>query len=117
MDTPRQVVDPEENMRVSDYMDTITDIASLVSSPLASPQYEFESHYRGDNHTGYNGSVRVFGKVEFDWNGRCISNFKVGGDTGDTHRDWSIHSWIETPLGDVNLYRDRGSENDRAPMG
>ena len=113
-----RVVDPEEPARVSDWLDTLTD--NPLNTGLANFNYEFSSHYRGDNHTGYNGSVRVYARVEFDWDGTTISGVNVRSDTGETHRDWTAKYEVNTLFGfgpDINLSSDSGSEKDKAPSG
>jgi hypothetical protein len=113
-----RVVDPEEPLRVSDWLDTISD---LVPPTLANPNYEFESHYRGDNHVGYNvDKVRVWARIDFDWDGSTISGVRVTGDTGDSHRDWSKRLEVET-LGGYGpswvISEDSGTETGKAAAG
>jgi hypothetical protein len=76
-----RVVDPEEPARAS----------SLLSAGVGGIglNYSFQSHYRGDNHTGFAGSYRVLSKATFDWDGTTITNFRHVGTYGATHRDWS----------------------------
>jgi hypothetical protein len=47
-----------------------------------------DSHYRGDDHRGYDGSWRVLNWVGFDWDGKKMSGFNGGDNYGTTHRDW-----------------------------
>jgi hypothetical protein len=47
-----------------------------------------DSHYRGDNHRGYEGSWRVLNWVMFDFDGKKISGFHGGDSYGTSHRDW-----------------------------
>lgn len=47
-----------------------------------------DSHYRGDNHRGYEGSWRILNWVAFDWDGKKISGFHGNDNYGTSHRDW-----------------------------
>jgi hypothetical protein len=51
----------------------------------------YASQYRGDGHSGYAGSYRVFQIAEFDWNGVQVSNvtFPSIAHFGTSHRDFS----------------------------
>ena len=113
-----RVVDPEEMLRSSDWLDTITDLTPTL---LAAPNYEYDSHYRGDNHVGYDVSkVRVWARIDFDWDGSAISGVKVTGDTGATHRDWSSSLDVETLGGfgpTMSLGKSSGTETGKAPAG
>lgn len=113
-----RVVDPEEPARASDWLDTISDILPGV---IASPNYEFESHYRGDNHVGYNvNKVRVWARIDFDWDGSQISGVSVTGDTGHSHRDWSRRLEVSTLLGygpSLVLAEEKGTETGKAAPG
>jgi hypothetical protein len=113
-----RVVDPEEPMRLSDWADSVADLVPNVG--LANLNYEFESHYRGDGHTGYDGSVRVFARVDFDWDGTSISGLSITGDTGYTHRDWTASLEVETLFGmgpDITLASTSGSDSRKAAPG
>ena len=113
-----RVVDPEEQLRSSDWLDTITDLTPTL---LAAPNYEYDSHYRGDNHVGYDVSkVRVWARIDFDWDGSTISGVKVTGDTGATHRDWTSSLDVETLGGfgpTMAVSKDSGTETGKAPAG
>jgi hypothetical protein len=113
-----RVVDPEEPARASDWLDTVSD---LMPTLIASPNYEFESHYRGDDHVGYDVSkVRVWARIDFDWDGSALSGVKVTGDTGASHRDWSRHLEIQTLGGfgpSVVVAKDSGTETAKAAAG
>jgi len=113
-----KVVDPEEQVRVTDWLDTLTDVANtaIKAFPLAvTLEYEFESHYRGDNHAGYKGSYRVLATLQFDWDGHAISGVKSSGDYGETHRDWKAEAWIEALRKKLTtIFSSGGSEKDRA---
>jgi hypothetical protein len=111
-----KVVDPEEPARVSDWLQSIDDIVDSVPGTglIANPEYEYHSYYRGDNHDGYGGSYRVLSVIEFDWDGKSISNVTGTGDYGASHRDWDARAWVETLLGDIPLGSDSGSESARA---
>ena len=113
-----RVVDPEEPARASDWLDTISD---LVPTVIASPNYEFESHYRGDNHVGYDvNKVRVWARIDFDWDGSAISGVSVTGDTGNSHRDWSRYLEIKTLGGfgpSMVVAKDSGTETGKAAAG
>lgn len=50
------------------------------------------TQFRGDGHTGYDGTYRVRPWVSFAWNGYHISNFNKSDDPSDygtTHLDWT----------------------------
>ncbi|ROO91042.1 hypothetical protein EDD29_8785 [Actinocorallia herbida] len=50
-----------------------------------------ESYFQGDAHIGYEGSHRVTGGVEFDWDGQAVTNVRpVGPAGGVTTRHWLI---------------------------
>lgn len=113
-----RVVDPEEPARLSDWLDTISD--NPLNTGLANFNYEYTSHYRGDDHTGYDGDVRVYARVEFDWDGTSITGLSVISDTGNTHRDWTSTYEVNTLFGlgpDINLSSDSGTETGKAPPG
>ena len=70
---------------------------------------------------GYDVSkVRVWARVDFDWDGSSISGVTVTSDTGETHRDWSSFLEIETLGGygpSMVLSNDSGTETGKAPAG
>lgn len=110
-----KVVDPEEPMRASDWLETAENIFDALPGPaIADPEYEFHSSYRGDNHADYGGSFRVLSVIEFDWDGKSISNVTGAGDYGATHRDWNSKAWVETLFGDIPLGNWSGSDSERA---
>ena len=51
----------------------------------------YDSEYRGDGHTEYEGGYRVFNTVEFDWDGQAITNIVIPpvAHFGTSHRDWT----------------------------
>ena len=109
-----EVVDPEEQVRISDWLDTLTDLTTTPFS-LVDVDYEFKSTYRGDNHTGYNGSYRAISTLEFVWDGTSISGVKARGGFGKTHRDWEWEAKLRVAKQEVlSLGSDSGSESERA---
>ena len=113
----RQVVDPEEPLRASDWLDTLTSIAGHGPASL---QYEYHSHYGGDNHTGYDGTSRAQASIEFDWDGTTISGFRMSTPTGasPSHRHYNYRAWVETLWGagpDFEIAS--GSDTDTGPAG
>jgi hypothetical protein len=93
----KRVVDPEEPIRVSDWLDTLTDLNDIIPdwAKLTDVEYEYSSSYHGDGHGDYDGDHRVFGALEFDWDGVAISGVKVGKRTGTTIRYWEWRAWFE----------------------
>ncbi|ALG09893.1 hypothetical protein [Kibdelosporangium phytohabitans] len=77
----QQVVDPEAPLR---------EAAELVMG--AGSVKSLESHYHGDGHPGYEGEYRVCTAIEFDWDGRKMSNAQVVkmANFGQTVRFFSI---------------------------
>ena len=117
-----KVVDPEEPMRISDWLDTIEGLVDgvLDSLPFGAVgprlKYDYHSYYRGDNHTGYAGGHRVLSKVEFDFDGTTITNFSHSGSAGATHRDYDYRAWIEFLFGaaSIDVTSGSGTESDTA---
>ena len=121
------VVDPEEPMRASDWLDTILGASNAAADamPGVSPRlkYDYHSRYRGDGHTGYAGGYRVLSKATFDWDGRTITNFLQVGSYGASHRDYDYHAWLEisagfgplqTSLGSIDVLKGSSSESQTA---
>lgn len=75
------VPDPEEPVR---------DLAFRLNHPNDFVE-NFNSQYRGDTHSEYKGSFRVFQVAEFDWDGVRISNltFPTEIHFGTSHREFS----------------------------
>lgn len=99
-----KVVDPEEPVRASDWLDTISSVASAIADALEGPitaklKYEYHSYYRGDGHVGYAGGYRVLSKASFDYDGHKITNFKHVGAYGTSHRDYNYRAWLELSAG------------------
>jgi hypothetical protein len=116
-----KVVDPEEPIRISDWLDTIDslvnnamntiDVGGWFGVPLTPRlKYEYKSRYRGDNHSGYAGSARAHHKVEFDWDGTAISGLTSSGRSEATHRDYSYHAWIEWGPFSKDVVKSSGTE-------
>jgi Domain of unknown function (DUF4157) len=80
------VVDPEEPLRASDWLDTLTCIGPL--------KYSYSSQYRGDSHTSYDGGYRALSSTEFDYDGKLITGFSGAGSFGASHRDWKASASI-----------------------
>jgi hypothetical protein len=77
---------------VPDPEDAVHDIAFTVAQGSSGAQVSnYVSEYRGDAHSGYDGSFRVLQVAEFDWDGRSITNlaFPAVAHFGTTHRDFS----------------------------
>ena len=85
-----QVPDPEEPLQEIRFR--LARLGDDVSN--------YHSQYRGDAHAGYAGSARVIHRVEFDWDGRAITNFSLSPlqHFGTTHREFSA---LAKPLGSV----------------
>ncbi len=115
-----RVVDPEEPVRLGDYVDTWTDIMNALNYVgVLSLNYEYKSYYRGDNHNGYDGTYRVLSTLEFDWNGTQISGVKAKGSYGKTHRDWNYSVDAAAGIGSVRtriytIGTDSGSDSATA---
>ncbi|MCC6999546.1 MAG: DUF4157 domain-containing protein [Deltaproteobacteria bacterium] len=114
----RQVVDPEEPLRASDWLDTLS--SSIVNHGPASLHYEYHSHYGGDNHAGYDGSSRAQATIEFDWDGTTISGFRSSTPMGasPSHRHYNYRAYVETLWGagpDIEIAS--GSDTDTGPAG
>ena len=116
-----KVVDPEEPIRISNWLDTIDslvntamntiDVGGWFGVPLTPRlKYEFKSRYRGDGHSGYAGSARAHHKVEFDWDGTTISGVTSSGRAEATHRDYSYHAWIEWGPFSKDVVKSSGTE-------
>ncbi len=105
-----KVVDPEEHLRAGNWLDTLGFGHSIGLD------YEYQSFYRGDNHTGYQGSYRVLSVMEFDWDGNQMFNFKHSGHYGTTHRDYNFQLIKDNiwPIPDLTLLQSNGSDNDTA---
>lgn len=61
-----------------------------VVDPVPAPG---TSHYRGDGHSGYEGSHRVLTWVEFSFDGLRITAFQGGESYGTSHRDYDYPLW------------------------
>ncbi len=84
-----QVVDPEEPIRISNWLDTLS-----LPTKIVGLNYVYSSKYRGDNHVDYDGGYRVLVSTEFDYDGRAITGFSGKGVYGDSHRDWEANATI-----------------------
>jgi len=106
-----KVVDPEEPVRASDWLDTISSVASALSPPglRAQLKYEYHSFYRGDGHSGYGGGYRVLSKASFDWDGHTISAFRQTGLYGASHRDYNYRAWLDLSVGVGSFSKSLGS--------
>jgi hypothetical protein len=106
-----RVVDPEENLRASNWLEGLGGPISGIS-PL---QYEYHSFYRGDHHSGYPGSYRVLSVIEFDWDGTTISGFTHQGFYGTSHRDFNYKLTLDNqwPIPDLNI-ENSDSESETA---
>lgn len=64
----------------------------LDSMPHMSQPTGYESLYRGDSHTAYDGAYRVLQAIEFDWDGEKIQNVTIPSiaHIGASHRDARI---------------------------
>lgn len=76
-----KVVDPEEAFRLTNRVGELAD-----NTPLT--DFDYHSHYRGDNHAGYGGGYRVLVVLDFDYDGTAITGMTKSGGYGTTHRDW-----------------------------
>jgi len=123
-----KVVDPEEPLRISNWLDSIDslvntamntiDIGGWFGVPLTPRlKYEFKSRYRGDGHTGYAGSARAHHKVEFDWDGTAISGVTSSGRAEATHRDYSYHAWLQWGPFSKDVVKSSGTETGPAARG
>jgi hypothetical protein len=77
---------------VPDPEDAVHDLAFTVAQGVSGAQVSnYVSEYRGDAHSGYDGTFRVLQVTEFDWDGRSITNltFPSVAHFGTTHRDFS----------------------------
>src|SRR5690606_30656586 len=104
------VVDPEEPIRASDWLDTISRLAEGAINALPGGfltpklKYEYHSKYHGDGHSGYAGSYRAMTAVEFDWDGSAMSAVKLDGNHyGATTRYYDYRAWLDTVFGDVDI--------------
>ena len=98
------VVDPEEQLHASKWLDDISSIINTIEDfapPGASARlkYEYHSKYRGDGHTGYAGGYRARSWLEFDWDGKTLSNVRHQQSYGTTHRDYHYRAWLDFQIG------------------
>jgi len=113
-----EVVDPEEIIRASNWLDTLS--SSIVNHGPVSLHYEYNSRYRGDNHAGYDGSFRAQSTLEFDWDGTTISGARLSTPSlaAVSHRHHWYRAYIETAWGlgpDIEL--DSGDTVEAGPVG
>jgi hypothetical protein len=114
-----KVVDPEEQVRMSDWADTITDIGGSILDTIGGGliptlNYEFASFYRGDNHTGFDGTHRVLSALDFGWDGTSITGATHTGNFGATHRDWNARAYIDSVFGQQQLASNSDTETGTA---
>ncbi len=112
-----EVVDPEEPIRASNWLDTLTTLS--VSSPLAL-QYVYSSRYRGDNHAGYDGTERAKATLEFEFDGTNIVGPVTITPSGATasHRHYWYRAWVQTGWGlGPDLELTKGDEVVSGPAG
>lgn len=99
----RQVPDPEEAIRVSNWLEELPDMGNptywakrVMGYPTV--EYEYHSHYHGDGHQDWDGSHRLFCFVEFDYDGHTITEFGPADcDPGVTTREWSWKRFVHRP--------------------
>lgn len=90
-----RVVDPVWPVELPRQQNSVDSIASPGGQPgcglIPGPLWQ-SSTFRGDNHRTFDGGYRVQVVVDFDWDGRLISNFRsnIPNNYGTTHRDWSF---------------------------
>lgn len=72
-----------------------------------------DSHYRGDDHRGYDGTWRVLNWAEFDWDGKKISGFHGSDSYGTTHRDYKGLVWGGTESATATCCTGRDINTDR----
>jgi hypothetical protein len=99
-----KVVDPSPVGRLIDAPNTFRDPLPVpVSNGLqVDVDTNYQSHYRGDNHTGFDGSWRAQSYIEFDYNGKEITNFKSTNNKDSiavTHRDWQWNTVAQVQSG------------------
>lgn len=90
------VVDPEAPLGITAILGVsprALEKRMLDSMPPNSQPTGYESHYRGDSHSGYDGAYRVLQAIELDWDGEKIQNVTVPSvaHIGASHRDVRIH--------------------------
>jgi hypothetical protein len=89
------VVDPEAPLGITAILGVsprALEKRMLRTMPPGSQPTGYESHYRGDSHTAYDGGYRVLQAIEFDWDGEKIHNVSVPAIVhfGASHRDVRI---------------------------
>jgi hypothetical protein len=76
---------------VSDPEEALHEVAFRLAHQYPESVSSYASEYRGDGHSGYDGSYRVFQVAEFDWDRSRINNllFPNVPHFGTSHRDFS----------------------------